>query len=119
MVFVIGIGKAVFATSINTREPICITSDINVTGFSTIVHRIGVKIIQNAHQYRFSEHADAFSSTPVCIILALCWQAVGGDHHIHQRLNFNVFQYDRNRQPVYCNPAVAQSAFADCGCCYP
>ena len=26
-----------------------IASDINVTGFSTIVHRIGIKIIQHAH----------------------------------------------------------------------
>jgi hypothetical protein len=26
-----------------------------------------------------------------------CWQAVGGDHHIHQRLNLDVFQ---NHRPI-------------------
>ena len=62
-----------------------IAMDSNVTGFSTIVHRIGVEIIQDAHQKSRLRFAETLAEQQFGMHhFSSCWQTMSGNHIFHQ-----------------------------------
>lgn len=69
------------------------TTDTNVTGFSAIVHRVGIEIIQHAHQ----QHGLCYAAFGLEVDIGMHHfsagrQTVGGNHHIHKRRDIDRFQ---------------------------